>query len=383
VASVARFGRGGDACALSSVSERLPMPARSGIDHVVVVMMENRSFDHLLGWLPGADAREAGLTYVDGTGVAHETYPLAPRFDGCDHPDPEHSYAAARVEYNHGACDGFLKTGSNDLLPIGYFRRADLPFLGEAAVAWTVCDRYFAALLGPTYPNRLYLHAGVTDRLDDTLSLVGLPTIWDRLAAKGLRGGYYFGNVPFIALFGGRYNAISHSHAAFFAQCRSGRLPQVCFVDPAFTVPGLVIGTDDHPPADIRAGETFLNSVYRAVISSPAWPRTLLVITFDEWGGFFDHVPPPPAPDVKPDYMQRGFRVPCLLVSPYARRGHVAHTLYDHTSILKLIEWRWNLKPLSVRDAHANNLAGALDLGRPNLQAPRFVVPRVVAGAPC
>ena len=101
--------------------------------------------------------------------------------------------------------------------------------------------------------------------------------------------------------------------------------------------------------------------------TSPAWPHTLLIVTFDEWGGFFDHVPPPAAPDVKPEYEQRGFRVPCLLISPFARRGHVAHGVYDHTSILKLVEWRWGLEPLSVRDAAAANLAAALDFSKRNL----------------
>ena len=108
------------------------------------------------------------------------------------------------------------------------------------------------------------------------------------------------------------------------------------------------------------------------------WPRTLLVITFDEWGGFFDHVPPPAASDG-----QRGFRVPCLLISPFARRGHVAHGVYDHTSILKLVEWRWGLEPLAARDAQAANLASALDFSHLNPAAPTINVPHVVTGAPC
>ena len=110
-----------------------------------------------------------------------------------------------------------------------------------------------------------------------------------------------------------------------------------------------------------------MSQIYNAVTQSPAWPRTLLIFTFDEWGGFFDHVPPPAAADVKPEYQQRGFRIPCVLVSPFARRGHVAHGTYDHTSILKLVEWRWGLAPLSVRDARAANLAAALDFSRRNL----------------
>ena len=117
--------------------------------------------------------------------------------------------------------------------------------------------------------------------------------------------------------------------------------------------------------------------------TSPAWPRTLLAIVFDEWGGFFDHVPPPAGRDVHPAYAQRGFRVPCLLVSPYAPRGRVSHRLFDHTSILRLIEWRFGLSPLSARDAGANNLAEALDFSRRNLAAPRYEVSRFAGPAAC
>ena len=126
-----------------------------------------------------------------------------------------------------------------------------------------------------------------------------------------------------------------------------------------------------------------MSQIYDAVVRSPAWPRTLLIFTFDEWGGFFDHVSPPAAPDVKPEYQQRGFRIHAVLVSPLERRGHVAHGVYDHTSILKLAEWRWGLEPLSVRDAAANNLAAALDFKHRNLNAPKLTAPKLVVGAAC
>lgn len=346
-------------------------------------MMENRSFDHLLGWLPGADGRQAGLRYVDRHGQAHATHPLAPDYQGCSHPDPDHSYTGGREELDRRANDGFLRAGANDLYAVGYYKRDDLPFLGEAALAWTVCDRYFAALMGPTIPNRLYQHAGVTDRLANSLALTTLPTIWDRLAEHGLRGAYYYRNLPFLALWGGKYRSLTRPYTQFLADCRTGRLPQVAFVDPLFTLLDRGTAADDHPHADIRAGEYFLYRTYRALTASPAWPQTVLVINFDEWGGFFDHVPPPLAPDVDRALRQRGFRVPCLLISPFARRGHVAHGLYDHTSVLKMIEWRWGLEALSVRDARAANLAGALDFSRRELAAPDFRVPRVLAGRPC
>ena len=134
-------------------------PAASGIEHVVLVMMENRSFDHLLGWLDGADGRQAGLTYKTSAGVAEKSHPLAPDFQGCTHPDPDHSYQGGRVEYDGGACDGWLRAGSNDDFAIGYYKNRDLAFLGRAAPQWTAMDRYFAAIMAETYPNRIYQHA--------------------------------------------------------------------------------------------------------------------------------------------------------------------------------------------------------------------------------
>jgi len=144
------------AFAATGTSARLPAPARSGLDHVIVVMMENRSFDHLLGWLHGADGKQGGLTYTDAGGAPHSTFPLAPDFQGCAHPDPDHSYDGARIEWNNGACDGWLRAGANDIYSIGYYVQRDLPFLGKAAPAFTTCDRFFASYLGPTFPNRFY-----------------------------------------------------------------------------------------------------------------------------------------------------------------------------------------------------------------------------------
>jgi len=212
----------------------LPKPDKSGIKHVVVAMMENRSFDHFLGWLPGADGRQAGLVYTDSLGNAYETHPLAPDFQGCGHPDPDHSYAGGRIEYDNGLCDGWLRAGTNDTFAVGYYTQNDLPFLGQAAPDWTVCDRYFAPIMAPTYPNRIYQHAAVTDRVDNTLSLSTLPTIWDRLAQAGLRGRYYFSDVPFIALWGQQYASITRTYNQFLQDCASGDLPEVAFVDPSF-----------------------------------------------------------------------------------------------------------------------------------------------------
>ena len=360
----------------------LPDPTTSGIEHIVVVMMENRSFDHFLGWLPGANGQQAGLQYVDANGVTHTTAHLT-EFQGCGHPDPDHSYEGGRVQLDNGACDGWLK-GPNDDYSIGYYTQDDLPFYGQAAPYWTVCDNYFAAIMASTYPNRFYMHGAQTDRLhnSDGPFPTTIPTIWDRLADAKLSHKYYYSDVPFIALWGNKYSRITHTYSDFIADCASGRLPKVSFVDPRFINEGTGTAGDDHPHSDIRVGQDFLNQVYEAITSSPAWKRTVFVINYDEWGGFFDHVAPGTGRDANPFCRQRGFRVPAFVISPYARRHHVASHVYDHTSVLKMIEWRWNLAPLSQRDAHARNLAEVLDFTHPNLHAPSWNVPPGV-GAAC
>ncbi|MDX6227024.1 MAG: phospholipase, partial [Frankiales bacterium] len=258
----------------------------------------------------------------------------------------------------------------------------DLAFLGRAAPAWTVCDRYFSAVMAETYPNRFYQHAAQTDRLHNSTTTSSLPTIWDRLSAAGIPGRYYFSDIPFTALWGTKYLPISRPFAAFLADAAAGILPSVSFVDPRFEDEGSGSSGDDHPKADIRAAEQFLNQVYDAVTTSPNWANTLLVINFDEWGGFFDHVAPGTAADVSATTALRGFRVPALVIFPRARRSYVAHDTYDHTSILKLIEWRWGLPALTPRDNAARNLAEVLDFGTAQrLSVPRFTAPPFVATA--
>src|SRR5579859_407080 len=347
---------------LSPSSAALPNPADSGIDHIVVVTMENRSFDHFMGWLPNANGKQAGLTYVDNSGVSHSTHSLSGDNTGCPHPSPDHSYYGGRVEYDSGSMDGFLRAGNNDVYSIGYYGEADVPFYAALARNYLTCDRYFAAILGPTFPNRLFIHAAQTDRLDDSVNFTSLPAIWDELAASGVSANYYFSNVPFTALWGTKYLGISKLYAEFLAAAATGTLPAVSFVDPKYTILDDGEGNDDHPHADLRAGEAFMGQIYRAVTSGPKWANTVLIFNRDEWGGFYDTVTPPrviAANDVDTDIVNGqvllGCRVPTIVVSPFTRGNtatpRIDSTLYDHTSVLKLIEWRYNLPPLSPRDA--------------------------------
>src|SRR5437660_1414712 len=137
------------------VPRPLPPPGQSEIDHIVVLMMENRSFDHYLGWLPGADGKQAGLTYRDRAGRAHPTHHLTD-FQNCAHPDPDHSYDGGRIQLDGGKCDGFLRSGENDSFAIGFYTQSDLALYSKAVPRWTTFDRYFCSFMGPTFPNRLY-----------------------------------------------------------------------------------------------------------------------------------------------------------------------------------------------------------------------------------
>ncbi|PYT48000.1 MAG: phospholipase [Acidobacteria bacterium] len=375
----------------------LPNPENSGIEHIVVVTMENRSFDHFLGWLPNADGQQAGLTSLDTAGVAHSTHSLSGDYTGCPHPGPDHSYNGARVEYDNGLMDGFLRAGSNDVYSIGYYGEQDIPFYGELARNYTTCDRYFASILGPTFPNRLFLHSAQTDRLGDTVNFTSLPTIWDRLAGAGVSAKYFYSNVPFLALWGAKYLGISHLYEEFLLGASTGTLPAVSFVDPRFTVLDDGTGNDDHPHADIREGDLFLYKTLQAVANGPKWANTVFIVNFDEWGGFFEHVAPPRATaanNVDPDLVEGkallGLRVPTVVASPFSRGNaadpRVSALVFDHTSVLKLIEWRWRLAPLTPRDASNDvlNLAYALNFSQPDATVPSLLKPQApLLAAPC
>jgi phospholipase C len=404
----------------ASAASALSPRGSNGIEHVVVLMMENRSFDHFLGWLPDANGRQ-DMTYLSADGNLYPNYALAPDFQGCGYSNPDHSWEGFLVQYNFGKVDGFLQrpTALNNnpgvipaaanTFPIGFYTNLnpdgtrkpvpDLPVLGALAQNYTALDHYFCSFAGETFPNRLYQHAAQTDRDHDLSTISKLPTIWDQLSpipnTKGIpTGGYFFRDVPFLALWGLKYFPFWHLFApgdidalgvpittmSFLDTVANGLLPNVSFVDPAFETEGNGTSADDHPVADIRRGERFIADTYHALASAGYLDHTVLVITYDEWGGFFDHVRPPHVIDdtnpadvdhtgnstvptdgqLVPDYTQLGFRVPAVVVSNLAR-PRVAHAgPFEHTSILKMIESTFGLRPLTARDANAMDLGQVL-----------------------
>lgn len=373
-------------------SPNIPAPQDSGIEHIVVVFMENRSFDHLLGWLPGANGSQAGRTFADFTGATYTTHALAPDYTGCGHPDPDHSYTGSRVALNNGAMDGFMRAGKNDAYSIGYYEAADIPFYAGLAQTYSACDNWFASTLGATFPNRMFMWAAQTDRLGDSMLPTGLTTIFDRLKKARVSRRYYFNNLPYLALWGFRYLFDTSLFSEFLRDAAAGRLPAVSFIDPVYTILDDGTGNDDHPHADVRNGDAFLSRIFHTLVSSPKWANTVLIVNFDEWGGFFEHVPPPRvvAPNKVDSDLQNGnallgFRVPVVIASPFTYGNGVDHTLYDHTSALKLIEWRWNLAPLTARDASADigNPALNFNFSNPYTGIPSLPQVPTVSAAPC
>lgn len=375
---------------------RLPSPRNMPVDTFVVLMMENRSFDHYLGWMPEADGRQAGLSYVDATGRRLATKRLAPDWQGCGHPDPDHSWNGGRAQVNGGRMDGFLK-GRNDVFAISYYKDGDLGFIQEAAKRSTAYDRFFCSVLGPTYPNREYMHAaqsyGQKGNYIPTEEQ-GFPdtTIWAQCDRAGVSNRYFFSDIPVTGLWGRPALARSSRVDEYYARCATGTLPHVSFVDPPFgpQVGAGDVRADEHPHGDVRAGQAFMADVVHAFMESPQWRTGALFIVYDEWGGFFDHVRPPRVPDdrndrdVREDFGQLGIRIPAVALSPYARREHVSHSIFGFESILKMIEYRFGLPPLTRRDRYAQNIARSFDWERrPRIVPPALPTPVDVVSQPC
>jgi phospholipase C len=361
----------------------LPSPANMPIDTFVVLMMENRSFDHYFGWHPRADAKNAELSYPDDQGKLHPTHVLAPDFQGCGFGDPDHSWEGGRDEYGHGKLDGFLR--ANDEFAIGYYRRQDLPWSPYLMKAATLFDRYFCSVLGPTYVNRHYQWSAQsggerTNVIPASTQGEHWETIFDRAEAHGISVRYYSVDLPFALLYGTRALNWIHPVADYYSDAAAGTLPNIAFVDPPFTDGGGGDGLsgDEHPHGDIRIGQAYQSQIVNAFVESPQWKRGAMFVNYDEWGGFFDHVRPVKVPDDREspllwrDFGRTGFRIPGMVVSPYARRHRVSHQTVTHESILKLISYRFRLGWLNRRHRYASNIGRSLDWANPNFDPPQL-----------
>ncbi|HEX4554059.1 MAG TPA: alkaline phosphatase family protein [Xanthobacteraceae bacterium] len=378
-------------------------PPVDPIQHVIVLMLENRSFDHMLGGLseaiPGLDGvpkagEPARTNRADG-----KTYK---QIDGASRAlkyDPKHELAHTLNQLakgNSGFVDDFVRAYPGSLPEdraeiMKYFADGALPALHALAKNFTVCDKWFSSLPGPTWPNRFFVHSGTSlgrvsmpnGILDANLHWYDQTTLYDRLDEKKISWQIYYGDVPQSLLLVHQLepeNAFCYAKMPRFFRDAAGDpkdFPQFCFIEPAYYSPG---ATDDHPPHDVLEGEQLIASVYNALRRNDAlWKSSLLVVLYDEHGGFYDHVVPPEtvAPDHHVEeytFNQLGVRVPAILVSPYVKPG-VLHTVFDHTSLLRYVSDKWDLGPLGARVAAANSFAGAL-LAAPT--APDRLAPIVI-----
>jgi phospholipase C len=382
----------------------LPSPRNLPLDTFVVLMMENRSFDHYFGWHPDADAKNEGLSYPDAEGKRISTHRLTPDFQGCGHPDPDHGWTGGRWQWNRGKNNRFV-TGNEDLtssdeFAIGYYLKEDLGFIPHAAEAYTLYDRWFCSIMASTYPNRHYqlgAQNGGQKSNEFPPEVAGQTTgftwetIFDRAQANGVTFGYYVSDLPFPGLYGQRGLATVRPIERFYSDAAAGTLPQITFVDPPFRDGGGGDGmsADEHPHGDVRLGQAFMSDVAHAFIASPQYRRGVMFINYDEWGGFFDHVPPPFVPDdrrskdINEDWGFTGFRIPGVAISPYTRGAGVSHMTVTHESILKLISYRFGFGHLTKRHRYASNIGRSFNFRRPDFEPPELPDPERVASSPC
>ncbi|KAH0456691.1 hypothetical protein IEQ34_014598 [Dendrobium chrysotoxum] len=398
-----------------------PTPIRT----IVILVQENRSFDHMLGWMKSLNPSIDGVTGSESNPIStsdpsSSTVQFSDQAEYVD-PDPGHSIQAIYeqvygVPFSAGETpitpagvkppmNGFVQQaerqekGLSEAVMNG-FRPDSVPVYRELVSEFAVCDRWFASLPASTQPNRLFVHSATSHGLtsNDTKKLVeGLPqkTIFDSLDEAGFDFGIYYQYPPATLFYRnlrklkyiGRFHQFDLS---FKRHCKEGKLPNYVVVEQRYFDLKILPGNDDHPSHDVAEGQKFIKEVYEALRSSPQWNEILFVITYDEHGGFFDHVPTPvdgvPSPDgiVGPDpfnfkFDRLGVRVPTIFISPWIEKGIVVHrpsgpdssSEFEHSSIPATVKKIFNLKEfLTKRDAWAGTFETVLTRTTPRTDCP-------------
>jgi len=372
-------------------------PNNLPIDHIVVLMQENRSADNYLAALSsqGQPSYEAEPL----TGNPDPTNPLNPpilpfhKTTYCEVADLNHGWNGTHAEVNGGAMDGFTAANVDPADPtgsraMGYYDQTDLPFYYGLYNTFATGDRYFSSTLTQTFPNRLYLLAGTSfghirnDSFylpnDSIFNLLDQFSVTWRIYAAQYPAGYGTLLFKYAAERAGPH---LFPIAQFYTDLAAGTLPNVAFVDPEL-MDTATKENDEHPPANVQVGQKFVSDVVNGLMSSSQWASSALFIAYDEHGGFYDHVVPPAAPipddippllrpgDVPGAFDQYGVRVPAVVVSPYAKSHFVSHVVHDHTSILRFIEYRFGLPSLTNRDAAADPMLEFFDFDNPPFMSP-------------
>jgi phospholipase C len=360
------------------------------IKHIVVLMMENHSYDNKLGMLKraGADGFTLGPNgqptatnpYANGDLQHAFRMPTSCQLSG----KPSQTWTDSHLSCAGGRNNGFVQSSSGPV-SMGYWQWADQPFYYSVARQFPVADRYFCSVLGQTFPNRRYLIAAtsmgmVNDGVPDPFEYPANGTIFDHLNAARISWKDYTSLGKFITTLElypkvyvenlGKVVSVDH----FYSDAAAGTLPSFSLVEPDYE------SNSEEDPQAIAEGEAFAAKVINAVISGPGWRNTMLIWNYDEHGGYYDHVPPPAAlapDDIAPKadvqytgFRQYGFRVPCAVISPWARPDYVSHEVMDHTSVCALVEHKWNLPAMTWRDANASPMLDMLDLSSPAFATP-------------
>lgn len=375
-----------------------PPQANTPIEHFLILMQENHSFDNYFGTYPGANGIPEG--------VCIPVNPFDETITECIEPfhltsaedvvmdDPAHSSETHRIQYNDGAMDGFVyaleRQAQDGRLAMGYYDDRDLPYYWNIADEYVLFDNFFSSVAGGSFENHMFWVAATTVEATSEKSVQDLlaetPTIFDRLDEAGLTWKFYVQNydpelnyrtmhlypmnrasqviwVPLLNFDRFLDDPELNQHIVnldeYFDDLVDGNLPNVSFLVPS--------GPSEHPPSSLLSGQRFVRTLLQRLMQSQYWESSAFMWTYDDWGGWYDHVPPPQV-----DKYGYGFRVPALLVSPYARRGHIDSTELDYTSALKFIQENWGLEPLATRDAAANNILSAFDFDSPPRE-PEFV----------
>ena len=376
------------------------MPQNDPIKHVVVLMMENHSFDQLLGWtkslypnLEGVDTNNprsnadfpnTSMRFTQST-TTETAISLDPRHENLD--------VLSQIEDD---CGGFVSnfsraypssTAEQRSQIMAYYQKGTLPAIQSLAENFTICDHWFSSLPGPTWPNRFFVHTGTSNghvKMPSGLYIKNeycydQNTVYDELTRAEISWGIYHHGMCHTLLCLRLWDRLDRFHRIehFFRDAAGPEeeFPQYVFVEPSY---GGDDQNDQHPPTDIRKGDYLIAQIYNALLSNPElWNSTLFVVLHDEHGGFYDHVFPPPA--VPPDdhvrdysFDQYGVRVPAILISPWLKKGFI-DTVFDHTSLLKYLVDKWDLRPdqLGKRAEQAKTFASALqELGSPRIDTP-------------
>jgi phospholipase C len=420
-------------CRLVSRDKKKP----DRIKHVFVLMLENRSFDHLLGFshLQGIDALTGQPTAIEGLNLARDwnldpsgkQVPVSSPADWSMPYDPGHEFTDVKIQlcgvkgdYPQIDNSGFVanytsvdKANPGEIMKC--YAPEQLPVITTLAQEFAVCDHWFSSMPGPTWPNRFFIHAASSGGLDHSPTTANVAssilfngykfdngTIYDRLDDEGLSWTVYKGDpFPQALAISGMIVRAAEGRFRDFDDFRShvnnpNYATSYTFIEPDYhTISDFVCGNSQHPKDDVTRGEALIKNVYETIRNSPHWEESVLIITYDEHGGFYDHVPPPKtvAPGDKPtdpensrfafDFTQLGVRVPAIIISPLIARGIIDHTVYDHTSALATVEEVFGLLPLTERDKHAHTLNHLFSLATPRTDAPRTLPEPAHSGISC